>query len=106
MAPEIFVSDGTTGSIVDTWVKTRGDVGGIHHLAYQVDSVQTKMDEWKAKGYAEFASEQPLTCPGLVQVFSKPSALCGVIFEFIERSDYGFCRESVRSLMLSSKDFE
>src|SRR3954467_11873879 len=31
IAPEIFISDGTSDSIVGTWVKERGGIGGIHH---------------------------------------------------------------------------
>ncbi len=102
MAPEIFVSQGTPGSIVGNWVAKRDGVGGIHHLAYQVESVEKKMEEWKEKGYAEFTSEKPMTCPGLTQVFTKPSALTGVIFEFIEREGHGFCKDNVKQLMLST----
>jgi hypothetical protein len=100
--PEIFVSDGGPNTIVGKWVAARGDVGGIHHLAYQVKSVEAKMNEWKEKGYAEFTSEVPFKCPGLTQVFSKPSVLTGVIYEFIEREDFGFCSMNVKNLMLST----
>jgi len=103
MAPEIFVSDGTPGSIVGNWVAIRENVGGIHHLAYQVSSVENTMREWKEKGYAEFASEEPMRCPGLTQVFTKPSLLTGVIYEFIERGEHGFCVENVKALMESTK---
>jgi catechol 2,3-dioxygenase-like lactoylglutathione lyase family enzyme len=106
MPPEIFVSDGTPDSIVGKWVAARGGIGGVHHLAYQVESVQAKMDEWKAKGYAEFTTENPLTCPGLTQVFTKPSDLTGVIYEFIERGKHGFCRENVRDLMVSTDNMK
>ena len=61
------------------------------------------MDEWRAKGYAEFTSDKPLTCPGLTQVFTKPSLLTGVIYELIERGEHGFCRENVKNLMESTK---
>lgn len=104
MAPEIFVSDGTPDSIVGKWVAARAGVGGIHHLAYQVDSVENTVKEWREKGYAEFSSEKPLTCPGLVQIFSKPSSLTGVVFEFIERGKHGFCKENVKELMQSTKE--
>ncbi len=103
LPPEIFVCDGGPNSIVGQWVATRGGIGGIHHLAYQVESVQQKMDEWRAKGYAEFTSDKPLTCPGLTQVFTKPSSLTGVIYELIERGEHGFCRENVKNLMESTK---
>lgn len=106
LAPEIFVSDGDPDSSVGKWVAKRDGIGGIHHLAYQVDSVQAKMDEWKKNGYAEFTTENPLTCPGLVQCFTKPSDLTGVIYEFIERGEHGFCKDNVKSLMESTKDLE
>lgn len=103
MAPEIFVSDGTPGSIVSNWVAARGNIGGIHHIAYMVDSVEETMREWKEKGYAEFTSEEPMKCPGLTQVFTKPSQLTGVIYEFIERGEHGFCKDNVKALMESTK---
>ena len=103
--PEIFVSDGSEGSIVGDWVAERGGVGGIHHMAYQVDDVEAVMNEWKEKGYAEFYSEEPIVCeyPNLTQVFSKPSELTGVIYEFINREGAGFCKDSVKRLMESTK---
>ncbi len=104
LPPEIFVSQGTTGSIVEQWVTKRDGIGGIHHLAYQVDDVGKKMKEWTEKGYAEFTTEAPLTCPGLEQCFTKPSELTGIIYEFIMRSKHGFCRENVKNLMNSTKD--
>lgn len=104
LAPEIFVSDGTPDSIVGKWVAERGDVGGIHHMAYQVKSVKKTMAEWKEKGYAEFTTDEPMKCPGLTQVFTLPSALTGVIYEFIEREAQGFCKDNVKELMTSTKD--
>ena len=62
------------------------------------------MAEWQRKGWAEFTSEKPLHCEGLTQVFTKPSALTGVIFEFIERGQFGFCKENVKALMESTKN--
>jgi len=103
MPPEIFVSDGEPGSVVFEWVKHRDGVGGIHHLAYQVPSVKAKMKEWKDRGYAEFTTQDVLTCPDLVQVFTKPSSLTGVIYEFIERGAHGFCRDNVKNLMDSTR---
>ena len=104
LPPEIFVSDGPPESIVGKWVAARNNIGGIHHIAYQVESVQKTMQEWREKGYAEFASEQPLTCPGLTQVFTKPSELTGIIYEFIERGEHGFCKDNVKALMESTRD--
>jgi len=103
--PEIFISDGTEGSIVGDWVAERGGIGGVHHMAYQVDDVESVMNEWKEKGYAEFYTEEPITCkdPNLTQVFTKPSELTGVIYEFINREGAGFCKDSVKKLMESTK---
>jgi catechol 2,3-dioxygenase-like lactoylglutathione lyase family enzyme len=103
LPPEIFVSDGNPGSIVGDWVAKRDGVGGIHHIAYMVDDVEAKMKEWQEKGYAEFSTDAPLTCPGLTQVFTKPSVLTGVIYEFIKREKHGFCSSSVKNLMLATK---
>lgn len=104
-APEIFVSSGCKGSIVADWVDSHnGGNGGIHHIAYQVDSVEDIMDEWRDKGFFEFSSEIPLTCEGLTQVFTKPLEETGVIYEFIEREKQGFCASNVRDLMNSTKN--
>jgi catechol 2,3-dioxygenase-like lactoylglutathione lyase family enzyme len=92
LPPEIFVSDGDPGSIVAEWVAKKDGVGGIHHIAYQVENVEKIMKEWRSKGYAEFASEEPINCSGIVQAFTKPSQLTGVIYEFIERGKHGFCQ--------------
>jgi 4-hydroxyphenylpyruvate dioxygenase-like putative hemolysin len=105
LPPEIFVSDGSPGSIVGNWVDARGGIGGIHHIAYQVDNVAKIMQEWKEKGYAEFTSDEPMKCPELTQVFTKPSILTGVIYEFIERGEFGFCKDNVKALMLSTEKF-
>jgi len=99
---EIFISDGPSGSIVGDWVDARSGVGGIHHIAYQCDSVESTMKEWKDSGYAEFLSDEPMTCPGLTQVFTKPSELTGVIYELISREGDGFCEDNVKNLMLST----
>ena len=102
--PEIFVSDGPEGSNVGDWVAARNNIGGIHHIAYQVDDVTAAMKEWKEKGYAEFLSDEPMTCPGLDQVFTKPSELTGVIYELISRTGDGFCEDNVKELMTSTKE--
>jgi catechol 2,3-dioxygenase-like lactoylglutathione lyase family enzyme len=106
LAPEIFISDGDPNSIVGQWVAARGGVGGVHHLAYQVESVSQTMNHWKDNGYAEFSSDDVLKCPDLVQVFTKPSLLTGVIYELIERGKHGFCAENVKDLMNSTKTYK
>ena len=107
LPPEIFVSEGDPGSIVAKWVERRDGIGGLHHLAFNVKNVEETMATWMEKGYAEFTSEKPMTCEGdpLKQVFTKPSLLTGVIFEFIERGEHGFCSANVQQLMSSTKGF-
>lgn len=104
-APELFVSDGSPDSIVGKWVAARDGIGGVHHLAYEVDDVEETMRLWQAHGWADFASSSPLTCPGLTQVFTTPHPLTGVIYEFIKREgDYGFCADNVKNLMISTQE--
>lgn len=101
MSPEIFVSDGTCGSIVADWVRDHGP--GVHHLAYQVDSVKDIMKDWRDRGLAEFTSEEPFVCEGLTQAFTVPHPVTGMVYEFIEREDYGFCQGNVKKLMESTR---
>lgn len=101
--PEFFLSDGSPGSIVGEWVEEHNLFGGIHHIAFSVDSVERVMNEWKGKGI-EFSSD-PIHCPedDLIQVFTKPlPQLGGIVFELIQRGKYGFCKSSVKQLMESS----
>lgn len=104
VGPEIFISQGSPGSIVDRWVDAHGGVGAVHHMAYQSINVQETMDELGAQG-VKFLSDKPLTCPGLVQVFTEPDPVTGVIYEYIERQGKnGFCEENVRDLMESTDE--
>lgn len=107
MAPEIFISDGSQNSVVDKWVNARGGIGGIHHVAYQVASVAQIMKKWKENGWAQFTTEHPISCPGLTQVFTRPMEITGgIIYEFIERETFGFCKDNVRDLMESTKSIK
>ena len=101
--PEIFVSEGTNNSIVREWVEKNGS--GIHHLAYEVDDVRETMRLWIASG-VEFTTDEPLVCPDLVQAFTKPHPVTGLIYEIIERGRFGFCKDNVKDLMNSTKDIE
>ena len=75
--PEIFVSDGPEGSIVGDWVAERGGVGGVHHIAYQVDDVAAKMKEWQELGFVEFTLKTLwfATKPILLKFFQNPQSL-------------------------------
>jgi 4-hydroxyphenylpyruvate dioxygenase-like putative hemolysin len=102
LAPEIFISQGSKGSIVDTWVKETG--GGIHHLAYSVQDIDAKVEEFRSLG-VKFLSDEIIDCPedNLRQIFTEPQTLLGgIIIELIERGDKGFCKGSVKNLMEST----
>ena len=104
--PELFVSDGTEDSIVGEWVKNhRNGQGGIHHLAYKVDNIEEHVKEWQQNG-VEFLTSKVIDCPEdkMKQIFTKPlDVLGGIIIELIEREDKGFCQNSVKDLMNSTK---
>ena len=107
MAPEIFVSDGSPDSIVGKWVEERGG-GGVHHLAYRLKDIDETVKEWKKNG-VEFLTEGVIDCPDddLRQIFTKPlEEFGGVIIELIERGDKGFCQNSVKNLMESTKELK
>lgn len=103
MAPEIFISAGPKDSLIQRWVdKYGGGIGGVHHFAYQVESVEERMQHWVKEGLS-FTTEKPLTCEQLTQVFSQPNPYVNTIFEFIERKGQrGFCAENVGKLMSST----
>ena len=105
LAPEIFISDGTPDSIIGKWVSNRDGIGGIHHIAYQVESVRNIAKKWIDNGWGEFSGNIK-NCPDdeLEQIFSKPHPLTGVIYEFIKRGKHGFCQANVQSLMESTKN--
>ncbi len=105
-SPEVFVSEGTPNSIVGEWVKERGGSGGIHHIAYATDNITKVVQEWREKG-VEFLSDDIIDCPedDLKQIFTRPQDLLGgIIIELIQRGDKGFCQNSVKNLMESTKE--
>tara|TARA_R110001599_G_scaffold342155_1_gene563660 strand:- start:372 stop:863 length:492 start_codon:yes stop_codon:yes gene_type:complete len=104
-SPEVFVSEGTPGSIVDDWVKERDGTGGVHHIAYSVENIDKAVKQLRDRG-VEFLSDDIIDCPddNLRQIFTKPQDLLGgIIVELIERGDRGFCQNSVKNLMESTK---
>ena len=104
--PEIFISDGTPGSIVGDWVEARGGVGGVHHIAYKVKDIDSIVNDWRSKGTVEFLTDDIIDCPDddLRQIFTKPlDYMGGIIIELIERGSKGICQNSVRDLMNSTK---
>lgn len=104
--PDIFISSSSDeSSIVAKWVANRNNIGGLHHIASSVDSVQETMDKFKDAGF-EFLSELPLVCEELTQVFTRPSDITNVIYEFIERRQANFCANNVADLMTSTKELK
>jgi len=108
LSPEIFISEGSPGSIVDTWARSHGGAN-LHHIALQVpkySTVKQEMEKWKQNGWCEdFTSDEPFHCDDMSQVFTQPSSVLGVIFELIKRKKAGFCQESVIKLMESTENF-
>ena len=105
MAPEIFVSEGGTNSIAKNWVEEHNGMGGIHHLAYESDDIEWDIKRWKKHGI-EFSTDDIIECPDddLRQIFTKPlPALGNIILELIQRGDKGFCGDSVKRIMESTK---
>ena len=102
--PEVFISNGSPGSIVDKWGKER-DGGGVHHIAYSTGNIEETVDRWKRHG-VEFLTDHIIKCPDddMRQIFTKPiDYLGGVIIELIERGDKGFCQNNVKNLMESTE---
>ena len=107
--PEIFISDGTPGSIVGDWVEFKGGDGGIHHIAYKVKDIDKIVKEWRDGNLVEFITDDIIDCPedNLRQIFTKPiDYLGGVIIELIQRGSKGFCENSVKNLMESTKEIK
>ena len=104
--PDIFVSDGDPGSIVWRWVEKNGGTGGIHHIAYEVENVEKTMELWIENKWAEFTTIQPIESEGLVQCFTKPHAITGIIYEFIYRTKKGFNVANVKDLMESTEGIQ
>lgn len=108
MAPEIFISSGSPGSIVHNWVLKRGNACFLHHIALRVSeesTVEKEMQIWKENGWCDgFTSEEPFKCDEMSQVFTKENLVLGIIFELIKRKEQGFCQKSVLSLINSTRD--
>ena len=97
--PEIFVSEGRNGSIVNDWVCRNGD--GLHHIAFEVDDIDSAADDlpFDFGDIIECPCEEPLR-----QCFSKPTGW-GFLVELIEKNGHpGFCRHNVEKLMEQSLD--
>lgn len=104
MAPEIFISSSEDPkSPVGQWVAARSGIGGVHHLAYNVDHVAEKMAELQSQGW-QFTTEAPIVDGDLTQCFTKPvDVIGGVIIELINRpTTRGFSVKNVKDLMKST----
>ena len=54
--------------------------GGMHHLCFEVDDIQAKLDELKAQG-VRLINETPLELPGRRMAFVHPKSTGGVLVE-------------------------
>jgi hypothetical protein len=106
MPPEIFVSEGTEGSIVNNWVLEKGGTGSLHHIAYQAVDVEKIMKKWVSNGWASFTTDGPIVADGITQCFTKEHEVTGIIYEFIYRTTKGFNINNVRDLMSSTVNEE
>lgn len=99
--PEIFISEGLEDSIVKNWINKNGS--GVHHIAFKVDNLDKEIGIFKSKGI-KFSSENPIVCEDLKQIFTEPlDFLGGICIELLERSTHGFCKDSVKQLMETTK---
>lgn len=106
LAPEIFISSSDDpNSPVGEWVASRAGIGGLHHIAYNVDNVEEMMKKLKLEQGWEFTTDKPLVDDILVQCFTKPiNSIGGITIELISRpSSRGFSTRNVRDLMTSTK---
>ncbi len=66
---------------VAKFIAERG--GGMHHLCFEVDDIQTMLDDLKAKG-VKLINESPLELPGRKMAFIHPKSTGGVLVELYE----------------------
>jgi methylmalonyl-CoA/ethylmalonyl-CoA epimerase len=57
--------------------------GGMHHLCFEVEDIQAKLDELKAKG-VRLINETPLELPGRKMAFVHPKSTGGVLVELYQ----------------------
>ena len=77
-------------------------------MAYRTRHIDSVVEDWKKKG-VKFLTEDIIDCPedGLRQIFTKPlEEFGGTIIELIERGSKGFCQNSVKNLMESTKEIK
>lgn len=79
LPPEIFIYDGPEDSVVGKWVSKRDGIGGIYHIAYQVENLKKIIKDWGE--HVEF--EDPIVVSGSTQISTKPFELTGVVYKFV-----------------------
>lgn len=79
--PNIFVLDGNENSEINNWVKKRSNLGGIHHIAFQVKNLKKIINTLEEKKYVELSYTSLLK---FNRIFTKPNKFTGLIYEFIE----------------------
>ncbi|MEN4011842.1 MAG: methylmalonyl-CoA epimerase [Chloroflexota bacterium] len=66
---------------VAKFIAERG--GGMHHLCFEVDDIQSMLDDLKTKG-VKLINEKPLELPGRKMAFVHPKSTGGVLVELYE----------------------
>lgn len=79
--PDIFVIDGDENSEINNWVKKRSNLGGIHHMAFQVKNLKKIINLIEEKKHVEISYTSFLK---FNRIFTKPNKVTGLIYEFIE----------------------
>jgi len=69
-------------SAIATFIEKRGE--GIHHLAFDVDSVQKKIDDFSADGFKALSDKPMPGADNKVIAFLHPKSTNGVLVEICE----------------------
>lgn len=70
------------GNVISKFIEKRGE--GIHHLAFEVDNIETEIQRLKASGF-EFVSEVPKKGADEKRIcFLHPKSTHGVLIELCE----------------------
>ncbi|KXH87510.1 methylmalonyl-CoA epimerase [Sporosarcina sp. HYO08] len=72
---------------VATFIEKRGE--GIHHIAFGVPDIRTRMAELKEKGVQLLQEEPKLGAGGAEVAFLHPKSSFGVLYELCEKSGKG-----------------
>ena len=75
------ISDDTT---VGRFISKRGE--GLHHICYEVEDVQSKIDQLKARGVRVLEGYPRRGAEGKLVAFLHPASANGVLVELVEKA--------------------